>query len=267
MAGLVEMAKLFTREGTAHAGATFEIEGKPAFTHVAPCSRCGGRGGSDAWKFTGWTCFRCGGGGREEAKVVRLFTADELEKLDARRAKLRATKAAKEAAKAAEIAAEREAAMAPFLAEHGALLNSAEPFLEKSAFLADVVAKAREKGFMSDKVIAAIEKTVAAFSAPRPVSEHVGEIGERLELPVTVERVSSFERARFSGRGTEIVHVTKMRTVEGHLITVMSPAFKAEKGESFVVRGTIKAHKEFRETKETILIRAAVIGAAEEVAA
>jgi hypothetical protein len=49
------------------------------------------------------------------------------------------------------------------------------------------------------------------------------------------------------------------------MLTVMSPAFSAEKGESFTVRGTVKAHKEFRGTKETVLIRAAVVAAPAEM--
>jgi hypothetical protein len=30
---------------------------------MVPCQRCGGAGGSDAWKYTGWDCFECGGKG------------------------------------------------------------------------------------------------------------------------------------------------------------------------------------------------------------
>jgi hypothetical protein len=28
------------------------------------CSRCGGAGGSEAWRHTGWTCYQCGGRGK-----------------------------------------------------------------------------------------------------------------------------------------------------------------------------------------------------------
>ena len=30
-------------------------------TYRRPCNRCGGEGGSRAWAYTGYTCFRCGG--------------------------------------------------------------------------------------------------------------------------------------------------------------------------------------------------------------
>lgn len=30
-------------------------------TRHAPCNRCGGAGGSQAWAYTGYTCYRCGG--------------------------------------------------------------------------------------------------------------------------------------------------------------------------------------------------------------
>jgi hypothetical protein len=257
------MTELFTREGGAPSGPVFEIApGRFAFTYVAPCHRCGGRGGSDAWKFTGWTCFRCSGTCKEAAKTVRLYTAEELAKLDATRAKKRAAKAAKEAEKAAAAKIEREAALAPFLAEHAALFASAEPFLEKSEFLASVIGKARETGYLSEKAIAAIERTVAGFAAAaaRPASEWIGEIGERIELPVTVERVSEFERPCFARAGTEVVAVTKMRTATGAILTVMSPAFWPKKGESFTIRGTVKKHGAFKEIRETVLSRAVIVG-------
>jgi hypothetical protein len=31
-----------------------------------PCDRCGGAGGADKWKPTGWTCYKCGGTGKQE---------------------------------------------------------------------------------------------------------------------------------------------------------------------------------------------------------
>ena len=50
------------------------------------CPRCGGRGFSEAWSFTGLTCWQCGGEGYifQEQKI---YTPEEQAKIDAREAK------------------------------------------------------------------------------------------------------------------------------------------------------------------------------------
>lgn len=31
---------------------------------MVTCPRCGGAGGAECWKYTGWTCYKCGGSGK-----------------------------------------------------------------------------------------------------------------------------------------------------------------------------------------------------------
>ncbi len=45
-------------------------------SYVTDCGRCGGAGGSDAWRATGWTCFDCGGHGTDH----RTYTAYRFRK-------------------------------------------------------------------------------------------------------------------------------------------------------------------------------------------
>lgn len=60
------MAALFFRDGRPFEGAhRLTIAGKPVTTITRKCGRCGGAGGADQWKATGWTCFQCGGSGRD----------------------------------------------------------------------------------------------------------------------------------------------------------------------------------------------------------
>src|SRR5262252_218687 len=152
------MTELFTRHGTApFAGEVFTNEkGKPVFTEQRPCSRCGGAGGADKWRHTGWTCFDCGGNGRGKVVTARLFTSEEITKLNAAQEKRNATKTAKLAAKAAEAKAEADARAADFEAVHGALMVKAEAFAERSTFIKDVTAKARARNELTEKQATAL---------------------------------------------------------------------------------------------------------------
>ena len=51
------------------------------------CQRCGGAGGAEAWRFTGYTCYECGGTGISRMHTWKEYTPEYQAKLDARRAK------------------------------------------------------------------------------------------------------------------------------------------------------------------------------------
>ena len=61
---------------------------------IVACDRCAGQGGSEAWRDTGFTCWKCGGTGKMFAKWIERTPEYE--------AKLAARRAAKAAARAAE---------------------------------------------------------------------------------------------------------------------------------------------------------------------
>lgn len=64
--------------------------------HDLNCPRCMGHGESDNWWYTGKICYACGGSGkRANPKVVKVYTQEYWERLEARRE----AKAAEEAAK------------------------------------------------------------------------------------------------------------------------------------------------------------------------
>lgn len=37
--------------------------GTRVYVDTVPCDRCGGAGSSEAWKYSGMTCYKCGGTG------------------------------------------------------------------------------------------------------------------------------------------------------------------------------------------------------------
>ena len=89
--------------------------GTKYYEGMVTCDRCGGRGGADAWQWTGWTCYKCGGTGKILGKW-KEYTPEYEAKLEAKRqAKIAAWKEeqakyeAERDAREAQIRAEREA--------------------------------------------------------------------------------------------------------------------------------------------------------------
>lgn len=82
--------------------------GSKHFEGMIACDRCGGQGGSDAWQYTGYTCYKCGGTGKVFAKWIERTPEYEAKLAERRAAKIRA-RAAQEAEKQAELERAREA--------------------------------------------------------------------------------------------------------------------------------------------------------------
>jgi hypothetical protein len=254
-------ARWFTREGSAYNGAVArDGNGRPAFSRLRRCGRCGGAGYWSGWP-DGGRCYDCNGKGDLGYEAVRVYGAEELAKLNATRDKRRAKNDAKRAAKIAAAEAEAAAKLADFVAANAEVVAAARKYAEKSAFLADLVAKLEKFGSWSDKQIAAIAKTVGEIAEKEikmAASGYVGAVGDRIEMKVTVERVASYERRSFGGYA-ETVWILTMRDEAGNAIVTKSPRFYGEKGESFVLRATVKEHSEYNTEKQTVVQRAAKI--------
>ena len=257
------MVEMFTRYGKAVAVA----EGVTSFTQRKMCGRCGGQGRSQAWAYTGFVCYDCGGACFLGTETIKVYTAEKLAKLNAAQEKANATRAAKaavkEAARQAEIAARAEA----FKAENAALIAAAVPYMthteeQEPGFIERVMTKALAESFITENQAAAVLKSIAMIEERARVSaasQHVGKVGERLEIPVTVERVASWERPKFGAHWiTEVFAIVTMRTAEGNAIVSKSASFWSEKGRQFTIRATVKEHSEFKGEKQTIVARVQV---------
>lgn len=256
------MIELFNRHGVPIT--TKVIEGKPGqYTTMGwkACGRCGGAGGSDMWKHTGWTCFQCGGS-KGHTIEVKCYTAEKLAKLNATKAKADAAKAAKSEAARLAAKAEHDAVIGAFMAEHGALVEAARTLASSSGspFLNDLVAKLEGKTW-TDNQINAVRNVVekfAATAAKKASSEYVGSVGDRLTIEVTVENLFQFERPCFNASWLkETVNIVTMRDAAGNAL-VSKGKFWAEKGEAFTIKGTVKAHGEYKGEKQTTLQRVTV---------
>jgi len=160
-------------------------------------------------------------------------------------------KAAKKAAKAdAERIAEEAKlaeAVAAFEKAHPGLIDALAALAAYNSFLADLHDKVTRWGDLSDKQIAAAKNAIER-DKKRDHSQHVGEVGERLEVEVTVERSTGYEG--FYGW----VSICTFRDAAGNAI-VSKGRFEADQGQSLTIRGTIKEHSTYNGERQTIVNR------------
>lgn len=99
----------------------------------------------------------------------------------------------------------------------------------------------------------------ARIKALKAISQHVGEVGERLTIKASYIRTSSFEVKTFSGFGTETMHIHLFKDAEGNvLIWKTTKPLGLEYGEPVEIRGTVKEHKVYKDEKQTVLTRCKV---------
>lgn len=184
--------QLFTREGESHKATVKDAKGKPGVMIHFPCSRCGGEGQSQQWAATGYTCYDCGGNGKHKRgpEFVRLYTADELAKMNATRDKARAKKAAANLAKREALIAAEDAARVERreALKSDPLFQLLTTYAERNEFVADMLGKLRVRD-LSEKQIDAAKaacERIAATDKAAATSQHVGVVGERVKLDVVV---------------------------------------------------------------------------------
>ena len=234
---------------------------KPYILTKRVCGRCGGAGGSEAWKFTGYTCYDCGGSGLHKNGPAHsyIFTADQLVKLNAAAAKRDAKKSAKQ--EEARLIAQREAdaRMSDFLAACGALLDRAKPYAEGSEFINDIITKGLKNAALSEKQVAALAAAIdriEATAARKANSAWVGQVGERLKgLKLTVSNCVRIETDDYFN---PVYYIVTMRDEAGNTFLYKGGSFGPEKGIEVVVTGTVKAHSEYKGEKQTVIARLAV---------
>lgn len=273
--------ELFTRDGKPFKGrAMVDEKGRPGYlVRERPCSRCGGVGGSDKWKFTGWRCFECNMTGVVPCnQFVRLYDADRLATLNKAAATREANRQQKEAERAAAEAARVEAERESVIAAHAEILARMAPWAGVSEFLADMGRQVTENARpLSDRQLEAATNACAKFEAEkarRETAAHVGTVGERVELELSLIRRLDLTRSKFD----PVFIIWTFRTPDGNTVVFKGgdpkafdalyervkhdgePAFKqAVMGRTIRLNATIKAHGVNAKTgePETIIQRPA----------
>lgn len=100
-----------------------------------------------------------------------------------------------------------------------------------------------------------VEAAVATLVYDPCPSEFVGEVGERIDIAIRVERKSNFD-----GRyGT--TNVYKMVDESGNIYSWFTTTSPMEAGKNYIIRGTVKEHTRYKNEKQTVLTRCKVLEA------
>ena len=194
--------------------------GTKYFEGMVTCDRCGGAGGADQWKYTGWNCYKCGGTGKVFDKW-KEYTPEYEAKLEARR-KAKAEK---------------------YEREHAEEIAKAEADRKAKEEADRIAREAEEKKILEQKSI----------------SQHIGSIGDKIELDAVLEKNAWFDIPSFRGFGTDTMHIYTFRNEHGDAIVwKTSKGLGIENGEKVHVKGTIKEHSEYDNEKQTVLTRCKV---------
>jgi hypothetical protein len=198
------MSTWFTKFGTEYTGKVHTVnekKGTATYQEPHPCSRCGGAGGSDKWKFTGWKCFECGGSGHQgRTRTCRVYSPEAYAKLTVARAKRDAVKAAAQAvrnaaweAKEAEKELARKAAVAVKLESFEVRFPGFAANLSagkgENTFLCDLHTKLEYWGSLSEAQIGSAQKILDRQALTANAEYVAGKVGDRVTLTLTVDRV------------------------------------------------------------------------------
>ena len=141
---------------------------------------------------------------------------------------------------------------------------------EYDSFLFDLLGKFRRYGYLTERQVAAVHRTIerraeralqdAQRDATRGLSQHVGTVGQRLVMDVTVTFTKYIE-SDFGGKQL----IGMVDDTGNSLRTFASGAFAWDaavvKGARLSIKATVKAHDEYQGERQTMLTRVALVAA------
>lgn len=239
-------------------------KGRATYRYEVVCSRCGGRGGSEAWAHTGYTCYQCNGSGGRESRVGKAYTREALDKLiaasEARQAKSEA---------AAKIKAELQAArdLEEFVAwlpsVNGTVILWAGTQTESTfAFLADMAHRVNTYRVLSAAQYNALVKCwthTQERAATAENSKYLADVGEQLiDVQARMTRFIELEPDQNPYHAPVRRYLREFTTPDGQVLVYFgsSKYMPMEVSDAlFLIGGKVKDHKEYRGVKQTIIKR------------
>jgi len=257
------MQQFFYRDGRSFEGKPSKVIDADRATQPErqKCHRCGGAGGSDCWKHTGWRCYQCGGSGLGGTKIMKLYSAEKLAKLNAAQDKARTKRDAKRAAeKEVRLQAQR-AEFAEWLETYdgkGAthVIKALDGFGDEikgrtAEIVQDIIDVFRDQRPLTEKQISTlfqIRDRTARTLKERENSEHIGEIGEAITIEGDCKLIWEDPWGAYGWKG-----IYTIKTAAGHVFKYCGGT---SLGNGWVsLTGTIKAHEEYKGVKQTAIKR------------
>lgn len=103
------------------------------------------------------------------------------------------------------------------------------------------------------------EAEEARIKAQKAISQHVGQIGEKVEIKGTYVRSGSWEQRSFGGYGTTTMYIHTFKDADGNVFVWKTQnGIGLNYGEPVNVKGTIKNHSEYKDERQTELTRCKV---------
>lgn len=248
------------------------------------CPKCGGNGYINGYEhIEGGRCFLCGGSGFYTTHWKEM-TPEYAQKLaDRRLAKARAKSAERNAeylkklgfsedgkawivlGNTYEIKDDLKAAGARFHNLLGWHFDHADNGFDCFEInTADVMYETIEHtlDLKADWMIIEFIKEQKALYAPKSTSEYVGEVGDKIEMKLIFKSEHSFE-THYSYYG-ELNFIYKFADEAGNTIVwKTSKCYDLKEGETYIVKGKIKDHNEYKGDKQTVLTRCKIEGGKE----
>lgn len=252
------------------------------------CGRCGGRGFIDGYRYVdGGRCYECWGSGvTDHPDTVKVYTPEHAEKLEKQRA-ARAAKREKEAYERLCATYDERMAKAGFGKEDSEWVIyrvKGDTFSIKEELKAKGCKFKSQVGWYSPSPLEGYESQrmtstmvledsyplvewksaadcKAAFEVEVPegaAAEYVGEIGERIDIEVKVDRKLVFDSRSYYGHTSACIMYI-MSDAAGHCFVWTTSSYLNE-GSTVKMRGTVKDHKEYKDKfgaiiKQTVLTR------------
>ena len=199
--------------------------GTKYYEGMIPCDRCGGHGESVAWKYTGWTCYKCGGAGVVPAKWVERTPEYEAKLAERRRKRLEAK----------------------LMEEEGT-----ETYEEAVRKRNDRLEAERER----------IEAEKRRIEAEKAISKYVGVVGEKYTTSGTYIKTAYYD-TKIGGWMDTRIYIHTFKDEEGNVLVWKTSSgvgkYHIEEGDAIEITGTVKDHFEYKGEKETSLIRCKIV--------
>lgn len=109
---------------------------------------------------------------------------------------------------------------------------------------------------------AAREAEEARIKSLKAISQYVGKVGEKVAFKGTYVKSASWEQKSYVGYGMTTVYIHTFKDADGNVfIWKTQNGVCLNYGENVEVKGTIKAHAEYKDEKQTELTRCKVTAA------